>query len=393
MILPLLKMQPDNWKTVSPRVLLFLCSFLSLHRIYFSINYPEQCCESIFPSHLIKSSARELHGIPRTRFTPHVLEILEEITPETSEKCTIHFSLAANNSIPSFKHGNGAWRKIIRHAFNGTLHPDRTLPGNVSLGFSATDRDLRYHPLKNMGCLSSSSPNGSLAFINFLEVKRQATRTEYPILPWKNRSRIPVFRGTPWGNFLKNFEGLKSYEVENFVLSRCHRCVAVSLSRKYPQLVDAKFHAARGDLFSNSRIKAAVKQWALPVDKIPSENYYTKYQVALVLCGIGAAFRTSVHLSTKTAILFQNCPWEEWFTKLMVPWKHYIPWDGGPGSLYTTLQWIQKKPSDVREIAENGHNFYLKFLSFESNEEHLYELLYRLSANISNFPAAEGAKL
>jgi CRISPR/Cas system-associated protein Cas10 (large subunit of type III CRISPR-Cas system) len=43
------------------------------------------------------------------------------------------------------------------------------------------------------------------------------------------------------------------------------------------------------------------------------------------------------------------------------------------------MRWIQENPEKVKKIAENGRQFYLDYLDFERNEEHIYEFLYRLA--------------
>ena len=117
---------------------------------------------------------------------------------------------------------------------------------------------------------------------------------------------------------------------------------------------------------------------------IPAKKYYTNYQSALVLCGIGAAFRTATHLSTETAVVLQTCPFDEWFTHLMKPWEHYIPVDQELSDLEKNLQWMHDHPKEVQKIAKQGRQFHDEYVSFERNEDHVYELLYRLAAQTNN---------
>jgi hypothetical protein len=341
----------------------------------------------------INRSTAILNGFPITRFTSHILEILTRMTPHTVDKCPIQFTLEVGRpySIPTFKKGGyEAWREIIGHAFDSKHHPDRILPGNVSLGFSIHDMDMAEHPQKNWACLASSSPNGIFAFINFLEVKIQATRAELPMVqPWEDRSSVPVWRGT---GHCTNLGGLSKGTTNklDFILSKCIRCQAVLFSANHPTLLDARLHGSLGAIFNEQyrdliQNDAAVQNSSLlQLHKIPSTDYYSKYQVALVLAGIGAAFRTASHLRTETAVVLQAFKYEEWFTHLMEPWKHYIPLDAELRNLSQTMEWIQGNPTEVREIAKRGHQFYLDYLSFDRNEEHLYELVYRLALQLQD---------
>jgi len=114
----------------------------------------------------------------------------------------------------------------------------------------------------------------------------------------------------------------------------------------------------------------------LPFNSVPKEQYYTEYRVAVVFGGIGAAFRTSIHLSTGTAVVMSTYQYEEWFLKLMTPYINYIPLDK---NMTKTMCWIKNNPKKVYEIGKQGQEFYEKYLSFEQNQEHIYELLYRLA--------------
>ena len=63
----------------------------------------------------------------------------------------------------------------------------------------------------------------------------------------------------------------------------------------------------------------------------------------------------------------------------MIPWKHYIPLDQDLVNISETMQWIRRNPQKVYEIGLNGKEFYDKYLCFECNYEHIYELLYRMA--------------
>jgi hypothetical protein len=258
---------------------------------------------------------------------------------------------------------------------------------SLGLGFSINDKDFPMDQRSKLGCLASSSPKGVNAYMNFLEAKRQCVLKEFQIVPWQDRIQIPVFRGTAHGH-MEGISHVKSDQLLDFVLQRCLRCQVVQYSTLHPDLVNAKFHAPKGELF-NWKYRSLLQENAtnglhyfLPFSKVPEHKYYTNYQSALVLCGIGAAFRTAIHLSTETAVVLQDCPVEEWFTRLMTPWEHFIPLDYKLNTLNETMRWIHENPEKVREISLKGRQFYLDYLSFERTEEFLYEFLYRLAVKM-----------
>ena len=43
------------------------------------------------------------------------------------------------------------------------------------------------------------------------------------------------------------------------------------------------------------------------------------------------------------------------------------------------MLWVKKHSAEVKQIAENGRAFYEKYLTFFRHEDHIYELIYRLS--------------
>ena len=340
---------------------------------------------------------------PVTRFTSHVLNLVQNYPIKQVTKCPQIFNLRLLNSnekllsnfYPRYDLedvGHQRWSQIVLgHMLNQSIHPERKYPiANITIGFAITDYVIADHPQRNWACLASSSNhNGSQSFVNFLEVKRWAKRQEYKGKDWNERSSIPVFRGTGHGP-MSGLEVLAQNEsthdqVLPFILNRCYRCRAVQFSYEHPELADVRLHAPLGEVFNKPYKKAReiVKQQnqtsLLELDPIHGHIYYGDYQSAMVLCGIGAAFRTAIHMSTETAVVLQDCPHVEWFTPLLVPWKHYIPLDYELTELYNVTTWMQEHPQQVYEIAQYGKQFYDDWLSFEQNEEHLYEILIRLS--------------
>jgi hypothetical protein len=177
-------------------------------------------------------------------------------------------------------------------------------------------------------------------------------------------------------------------------LQDCPRCRAVELSSRHPDLLDAKFGDAKNGFFHPNADPQYQEWWnhnatngldrLLPIHHIPAPEYYAQYQVAVVLCGLGAAFRTPIHFSTATAVVLQSCPNQEWYHFLskqdqFQPWKHYIPLDAELNGLQEILTWIQTHHTQVRHVAMEGRQFYENYLSFQRNYEHFYELIYRLA--------------
>ena len=160
------------------------------------------------------------------------------------------------------------------------------------------------------------------------------------------------------------------------------RVAAVHFSLGHPTLLNARLSARtfNAPCWQTNTTEATRRLQRLRlVDDIAPSIYYEHYQVALVLGGIGAAFRLTHHLSTETAVILQDWIYQEWFTALLIPWVHYIPLQRNLSNLEEVLVWTKDHPNHVQKIAQAGQRFYQDFLSYSQNEEHIYEFVYRLS--------------
>lgn len=335
-------------------------------------------------------------GFPVTRFTPHVMEVVNRYHFDKIHECEVlfHFVVPSENGAhPTVEcettsaRGNNIrtwWCRVLRQDVF-LPRKQRTLPFNVS--FAVSIQDYLWHRDRH-ACIGNSNNGGNFSITNFLEIQRMANRRHYRSLPWENRSSIPIFRGTPWIREVayRKIDRSASNEssIYNQVLRMSPRLMAVDYSLRNPSLLNARTgHRGPNVDTKNDTIWMENSTMGLykllENDKIAVENYYKKNQVAVVLCGIGAAFRTTIHMETTTTVVLQDCDKLEWFTNLMTPFEHYIPLQKDLGDLDERMKWIQSHPNQVRDIAEKGHTFYNDYLSFERNEEHIYELVYRLA--------------
>lgn len=320
---------------------------------------------------------------PFTKFTPHVNELVASLSNKTNfSDCLNEYHIFVNGSSSHAPKVYGymnlgkttlienEWTKLIERIFLS-----RTIPNSVRFGTTWGDYN---HP--DRLCIGSSSANGNMTMTNFLILKDQArsmsgNESKYvDKIPWKNREKVPIFRGTAWG-----LTDCKSKSYQEFT-DESSRLMAVDFSVDHPHLLNAgltsrSFNAPCWKYNSTNGLSKLL----FNKDDIPPEQYYTQYQVALVLGGIGAAFRTSHHLSTGTAVVLQDWHYREWFTDLLIPWKHYIPLDMNLSNLEERMNWIQRNNEKVEIIAREGQKFYDRYLSFSSNEDHIHEFLYRLS--------------
>jgi len=332
--------------------------------------------------------------------------MFEKCQRNRSLKPNLHVAVRSSSSVPVISLGsnNPVIRLYYKNAFEQRLFGDATghhrfLPaGNISLEISLGDKESG----QPMSCkFASSAPEGRYSVFNFQAVNFWSERRRYPPpLPWSQRKAKPIFRGLGWGTDSYVHKIHKDYmndirkgEVDagdrfyrKFVVSndRKQRFALIHFSSLHPDLVDARLSGGANrprkwhpiDMWEHNATNGLHR--LLPFDPIPEEEYYSEYQVHLVLGGIGAAFRLARILEQGIAVVLQDYPYKEWFTRLMVPFVHYIPLDQKLSNLNETLYWVRENPSKVFEIAVNGKAFHEKYLSYERMADFYHELLFRL---------------
>jgi hypothetical protein len=331
---------------------------------------------------------------PETRFTSHVMEVITTMDHDTalmSKQCTTYHELSVGSTpyskpnITFYSENPDAWLQnwhiILQRVFS---RPKRVLPYNASFGIDYGDMERDEERL----CVGSSSPNGKFVMMNFQDVEQMAYSSlsdkglSSNVIPWEERHKIPVWRGSPWISGGDCPKGNETYE--ETIRLRPRRLLAVDFSMNHPMLLDAKFgrpapHLGWKQPCWEKNATNGLYRLVNQVGLIEPKDYYSKYQVVLVLGGIGAAFRTSSHLRMGQAVVLADFEYEEWFAKYMEPWVHYIPLSRDLSDLNSTLHWVKDHPEKVKGIAKRGQMFYNDYLSFEACEEHVYEFVYRLS--------------
>jgi hypothetical protein len=324
-------------------------------------------------------------SLPVTQFTHNVLGVIGDLDLMQVSRCdyVYNLSITTPDSAPQVKckpttPNDRIWCLTMKRIFTS-----RPIPYNVSIGFVQVDK---LESNSSRGCIGSSSPGGKLVMPNMEDIREmirmQSSRVTEPDqyrwahridVPFQERHTTPIFRGTAWATMYgRPRHCLKQLETSRYK--------AVSFSADHPTLLDAKFSGIDRDAktcFQDNATYAFTK--LLPVDRISTPDYFSKYQVALVLGGIGAAFRLSRHFMTSTAVILQDFGYQEWFTKYLHPFVHYIPLAEDLHNLNEALHWVQDHPGEVKSIGKNGRAFWEKYLTFAHNEDHIYELVYRLS--------------
>jgi hypothetical protein len=298
------------------------------------------------------------------RFTNHVLELIQDYNVSASLDCAAYVQLSVGepNSIPSLECNfdgeyHSYWCQALKRIFAA-----KTIPYNVTIGADLGDM---FDPIDTYyGCIGSSSPNGMLTMPNMevmVDMNQNAHDSpnstlfaSYTItdVPWEERVKIPIFRGTAWLPDTVDEQSCLPPQNNISDLLRTPRFYAVHFSHDNPSLLDAKFSDINEllvDCFANNATNGL--DALLPTNYIEWEEYFSSNQVALVLPGIGAAFRLSTHLSYRSAAILQDWEYEEWFTKYLTPFVNFIPLARDMSNLRERLMWIfDQYMSDTEKV-------------------------------------------
>jgi Glycosyl transferase family 90 len=339
-----------------------------------------------------------------THFTKHIRHLVELFDPDN--QCEMQKITIVQNSsvaIPHISYQSGSkqesWARIFADGLSRIFRRQdrRPLPNsNLTFAFSMLDK---IEKTKKPPCaFGSSAPGGFYSIYNFQDNKRWGVNSTFPSpLPWEQRKTIPVFRGKAWAGVKKSTQKefqetlpqnasaakeLFLQDLFNTTARAQNRMALCDFSLRHPELLDAKPSQVVSDLWKHNATNGMDR--FLPLDKIPESKYYGEYQVAVVLGGVGAAFRTARTMGQRIAVIIQDYTYEEWFHQYMTPYEHYIPLAQDLSNLNKTLHWVRDNPQKVKAIADNGKAFFDQYLSYDAMDEFYYELLFRLMLEVSN---------
>ena len=104
------------------------------------------------------------------------------------------------------------------------------------------------------------------------------------------------------------------------------------------------------------------------------------YKYILHLPGHSCAYRLSLELSSGSVVLIHPCEYELWYSRWLIPWKHYVPLDPlCPGDIYKKIKWCKDHDEEARNITIEAQKFVDKYLSREAILDYLQAVLLELS--------------
>jgi hypothetical protein len=105
----------------------------------------------------------------------------------------------------------------------------------------------------------------------------------------------------------------------------------------------------------------------------------SKYKYILIIDGHVSAFRLSFDLSLNSVILLVDSPYYIWYSKMLVPYEHYIPIKKDLSDLIEKINWCKNNDKECKKIANKAKKFYETYLS----KEGLYDYFQKILTDIS----------
>jgi hypothetical protein len=187
--------------------------------------------------------------------------------------------------------------------------------------------------------------------------------TVHPI-DWSQKKEKLFWRGMPWDG--KHF-GM--YNFDNW--RTIPRGTLVSLSRKYPHLIDALF-SQYPDKCASDPERCLREMGKIEFVDWPEVLSY-KYQAALdgVTCSFPA---TQWKLLSGSVVFKQDSENIQFFYDEMIPWKHYIPVKNDLSDVLEKIKWAKEHDEEARKIGERGREFALTHCM----PEHIFLYCYKV---------------
>ena len=194
---------------------------------------------------------------------------------------------------------------------------------------------------------------------------------EPKIIDWDKKYDKAVFRGSATGCRIG----------DNNV-----RIKASKLSLEYPDLLDA------GVISFNRKMK---KSLGLPLQLIipdiqkasfMSIEEKAKYKYILNLDGHVSAFRLGHEFSLKSVILIPDSQYYLWFFFILKPNEHFIPIKEDLSDLIEKIKWCKNNDEKCKKIANNGYEFYKKYLERDGVFDYMQYLLSKISPKDLSIP-------
>jgi hypothetical protein len=177
---------------------------------------------------------------------------------------------------------------------------------------------------------------------------------------WENKINEAIWRGklTDTENRLNN----------NFT----PREIAVKLSKKYPNKLNAKFVESWTEKIPYIRRVVEYLYTKYSIDPYLNKTDQIRYKILLNLDGHTSTYPGFLwKLLSNSVTLKQESNNIQWFYPALKPWIHYIPVNNNLSDLLAKIEWIQNNDTEAKKIADESTKFVQENLMISNIESYL----------------------
>jgi protein glucosyltransferase len=181
--------------------------------------------------------------------------------------------------------------------------------------------------------------------------------------PWDKKSNIAFFRGSRTSN-----------QRDNLIL----------LSRKYPDLIDAKF--TKNQAWKSNQDTLGEE----PSEEVSLEDH-CQHKYLFNFRGVAASFRFKHLFLCGSLVIHVGSEWTEFFYPAMKPWIHYVPIDSKASQedILNLLTFLRANEDTARQIANAGKDFIEQNLSMDEVECYWRKLLTTYTSKLNFAPTRD----
>ena len=161
-------------------------------------------------------------------------------------------------------------------------------------------------------------------------------------VPWRHRRSTIYWRGAATGIGIEGDDWLHTARA---------KLVLAAKEIGDPLLVDAKL--TRVQHLPPHQILSLVQQ-GLVHDEVPFEEFF-KFKYVVDADGYHSAWKSLfLKLMTGSVVLKIDSPFEQWYHRKLMPWRHYIPVSRDVKELRELHKWLIAHDEEARTIAQEG---------------------------------------
>lgn len=197
------------------------------------------------------------------------------------------------------------------------------------------------------------------------------TKSKYP---WDKKNEEIFWRGGATGSMNMGYN-LETYD-------KLPRITIVSLSRSYPDLIDAKMVGLfefQNNESSHQLLEVFHKLFGGSADKV-KEVDHMKFKYLASIDGNTCTWKRVPWIMLSNSVLLkQETDNIEWFYSAIKPYEHYVPMNNRLTNIFQQLDWMKLHDSEVHQISTNAQNFVMNNLMPEDILAHTAIILNEYS--------------